>query len=305
MFASPFYLDSYKQQKENYRRLLRQRENERRRGAYYDVSQKELEEEEEEARYDDHDCHPHYVYVRGHDGRIYRMLENDFSRTERMRQKENERFQRAYDNASQQKPDEEEEGDECLDKRDSQPRYVYVRGNDGHIYKVLQDDVSGSENQRLKDRKSLKNKKSSTPFGRETTKAKKLDEKSEKHGSKHLKLERQRLKDRTSRKDKKISASFGPDETKAKKIDEESEQEKLRNSTSWQRRMKNSKIQNLRSDFEAPQNINREAYKSSIMVEDASDSELEDDRNRSVWCNRRPSPGEWMEPVQQKISNEQ
>merc|ERR1712070_1008860 len=83
------------------------------------------------------------------------------------------------------------------------------RDNDGYIYKVLQDDVSGSENQRLKDRKSLKNKKSSTPFGRETTKAKKLDEKSEKHGSKHLKLERQRLKDRTSRKDKKYLHLFG------------------------------------------------------------------------------------------------
>lgn len=35
----------------------------------------------------------------------------------------------------------------------------------------------------------------------------------------------------------------------------------------------------------------------AIIVEDASDSEAEDDDYRSPWRNRRPSPGEWMEPV--------
>ena len=35
----------------------------------------------------------------------------------------------------------------------------------------------------------------------------------------------------------------------------------------------------------------------TVIVEDASDSETEDEYH-SVWRNRRPSPGEWMEPVE-------
>jgi hypothetical protein len=36
----------------------------------------------------------------------------------------------------------------------------------------------------------------------------------------------------------------------------------------------------------------------TVTVEDASDSENEDEELNSVWRNRRPSPGEWMEPVE-------
>merc|ERR1711959_561367 len=36
----------------------------------------------------------------------------------------------------------------------------------------------------------------------------------------------------------------------------------------------------------------------TIIVEDASDSECEDDDYNSPWRNRRPSPGQWMEPVE-------
>lgn len=38
--------------------------------------------------------------------------------------------------------------------------------------------------------------------------------------------------------------------------------------------------------------------KVTVIVEDASDSEYEDDELNSVWRNRRPSPGQWMEPVE-------
>jgi hypothetical protein len=37
--------------------------------------------------------------------------------------------------------------------------------------------------------------------------------------------------------------------------------------------------------------------KITVIVEDASDSEYEDDF-KSLWRNRRPSPGQWMEPVE-------
>jgi hypothetical protein len=36
----------------------------------------------------------------------------------------------------------------------------------------------------------------------------------------------------------------------------------------------------------------------TMIVEDASESEAEDDEFHSVWHNRRPSAGEWMEPVE-------
>lgn len=38
--------------------------------------------------------------------------------------------------------------------------------------------------------------------------------------------------------------------------------------------------------------------KVTVIVEDASDSEGEDDARQSVWRNRLPSPGQWMEPVE-------
>lgn len=37
--------------------------------------------------------------------------------------------------------------------------------------------------------------------------------------------------------------------------------------------------------------------KVTVVVEDASDSESEDKYYKSSWRNRRPSPGQWMEPV--------
>jgi hypothetical protein len=36
----------------------------------------------------------------------------------------------------------------------------------------------------------------------------------------------------------------------------------------------------------------------SVVVEDASDSENEDDDLKSIWRNRRPSPGQWIEPIE-------
>ncbi len=38
--------------------------------------------------------------------------------------------------------------------------------------------------------------------------------------------------------------------------------------------------------------------KVSVVVEDASDSENENDDLKSVWRNRRPSPGQWIEPIE-------
>jgi hypothetical protein len=45
-------------------------------------------------------------------------------------------------------------------------------------------------------------------------------------------------------------------------------------------------------------------HRVTVIVEDASDSEYEGDELNSVWRNRRPSPGEWMEPVESSQTNE-
>ena len=46
---------------------------------------------------------------------------------------------------------------------------------------------------------------------------------------------------------------------------------------------------------ELAQDTRRDRF--TVTVEDASDDESEQDPFKSVWNNRRPSPGQWMEPV--------
>lgn len=43
---------------------------------------------------------------------------------------------------------------------------------------------------------------------------------------------------------------------------------------------------------------NQSEHRIDVVVEDVSDSEVEEDEFKSIWRNRRPSPGEWMEPVE-------
>ena len=48
-------------------------------------------------------------------------------------------------------------------------------------------------------------------------------------------------------------------------------------------------------------NKNPRRRKVTVIVEDASDSECEQDELKSPWRNRRPSPGQWMEPIEYKM----
>jgi hypothetical protein len=56
-----------------------------------------------------------------------------------------------------------------------------------------------------------------------------------------------------------------------------------------------TKLQTPREEKNSTKGKRRKS-KITVIVEDASDSEYEDDFN-SPWRNRRPSPGEWLEPV--------
>lgn len=45
-------------------------------------------------------------------------------------------------------------------------------------------------------------------------------------------------------------------------------------------------------------NIKGKRKRVTVIVEDASDSEYDDDDYNSPWRNRIPSPGQWIEPVE-------
>jgi hypothetical protein len=62
-------------------------------------------------------------------------------------------------------------------------------------------------------------------------------------------------------------------------------------------------LQMMENGDPAPKLMGKESNKPTrsrvtVIAEDASDSENEDEELNSVWRNRRPSPGEWMEPVE-------
>jgi len=64
---------------------------------------------------------------------------------------------------------------------------------------------------------------------------------------------------------------------------------------------KPTKVDTLQVPADPQQDFKKNAGKkkrATDLVEDASDSEYEEDRQNSVWCNRHPSPGEWIEPVE-------
>lgn len=56
-----------------------------------------------------------------------------------------------------------------------------------------------------------------------------------------------------------------------------------------------TKSRQSKSDTKNGRNCRRQRV--TVVVEDASDSEYEDDDLRSPWRNRRPAPGQWLEPV--------
>ena len=62
-------------------------------------------------------------------------------------------------------------------------------------------------------------------------------------------------------------------------------------------------LQMKENEDSAPKLMGKESNKTrrqreTVIVEEASDSENEDEELNSVWRNRRPSPEEWMEPVE-------
>merc|ERR1711992_10700 len=59
-----------------------------------------------------------------------------------------------------------------------------------------------------------------------------------------------------------------------------------------------TKIPVVVSSEKKKNNNNKRKRIVGVIVEDASDSEYDNDDYNSPWRNRRPSPGQWLEPVE-------
>ena len=115
---------------------------------------------------------------------------------------------------------------------------------------------------------------------------------------------------RKARSRKTQKPQRGPQQTKGVSTDKEklsgSAQETLReiNSFETEQEVRSQPVAASRRSFSKSQKTTGKTPKGlktkkrvTIIVEDASDSETEDELH-SPWRNRRPSPGEWMEPVE-------
>lgn len=51
------------------------------------------------------------------------------------------------------------------------------------------------------------------------------------------------------------------------------------------------------SEVKSKKSLKPQHRREKIVVEDVTDSEIEEEELASVWRNRRPSPGQWLEPV--------
>merc|ERR1712232_802479 len=94
------------------------------------------------------------------------------------------------------------------------------------------------------------------------------------------------LQDRRSEAKESHKSKTRVDSSKTNQYDEEGEQQSPRNEKRMRRKMESA--QKLRRSNATREKKNAIVRKNTVViVEDASDSEMEDDRARSVWRNRR------------------
>merc|ERR1712224_328283 len=210
-----------------------------------------------------------------------------------------------------------EQTDDDSDDSDSEQEYQVVRGRDGRLYyvknpvyrrpqKSSNDDdfelVRGPDGRLHAVRKTNMDSDDDDRMGVEPSQPVKKNKKSKSVSKKNKKnklwnsLRRTRSSDDMDTDDERptiqevtkdvVEDSTHPD------TDTEGEYD---NSTSSSISRNNNNVV-MQSPPEKKKKPKRKRV--TIIVEDASDSEYEDDDYNSPWRNRRPSPGQWMEPVE-------
>jgi len=163
-------------------------------------------------------------------------------------------------------------------KEEVEPNYAIVRGTDGRLYRILLTGRDDDSHNVARNDSWYKLSKAETATVRDKDNMKST--KTKIHGSR---------KERNITKDTKDERLTFMSTDAPNKTTTPSE----RSATLQIEEMK-AKIDNSVNKI-IPKEGHRAAF--AVTVEDASDSENEDDDLHSIWCNRQPSPGQWMEPV--------
>merc|ERR1712137_799526 len=167
---------------------------------------------------------------------------------------------------------EEAERQRLLRQKMTQPRTAIVRGPDGYLYRVILDDDTSSDEESMHEQPRHKMQVKEQPKIREEIPPQPMDTE-----SMHSTL---------------TSSTIYHDA-----IDDENATVRISNKTAGDN--KTQKVHKKKSRKNSKKGRKKNGKKITITVEDASDSEYDDDLS-SPWRNRRPGPGEsWIEPVEQ------
>merc|ERR1712086_96820 len=255
---------------------LRLKQEAARRRKHYEQQQQQLlwDEEENSSEEEEEDEEHEFHLVRGRDGRLYPIKNPAYARQQQQRRRHRtRRHGPALEPKNRHKLEVQDDGN------DEEKEFDIVRGLDGRLYTVQQGKFEEEDHQPRPSRFTKKKKTISTPQSMKQNQwtvpvdEHYDDDDSDSDASSHSSSS----SDEDDMEDM-ISTGKNPvvvvsDTTK-----------KHPNSTTNKRKRNKKKIV-------------------AVIVEDASESEYEKEENNynSPWRNRRPSPGQWIEPVENYI----
>lgn len=155
-----------------------------------------------------------------------------------------------------------------------EPMYQLMRGPDGRVYRV-QIGSKKKESSRDQNRQTKwQGDSEHAPSSKRTTQRKNTIE--------------------------ELESEWGDEEPNSKEVEgsQENMKQRLHLDEDWKGLNSKEGRKTSRTSSSSSRTKKGGKKRVTIIVEDASDSEEEDNFSKSPWHNRRPSPGEWMEPVE-------
>jgi len=191
---------------------------------------------------------------------------------------------------------------EDLTPSKKKPQQMFVRGNDGRLYRVEFD----SEDKRPQEsRSTTKSDGTVQSIGNKTKMENKTKNKNKNGNQKkieHNNVIKDENKIGNENENEKVSRNLFANFTnplKGKKVEVEKVKETLSNEQEEEKIGEVESKKNAKDASMVNEKFRCRDKEDDVVVEEASESESEDDDWKSVWCNRRPSPGQsWMEPIE-------
>jgi len=162
-------------------------------------------------------------------------------------------------------------------EQEDEPIYQLMRGPDGRVYRVQigskKKESSRDQNRQTK-KKSWQGDSERVPSSKRSTQRKNTIE--------------------------ELESEWGDEEPNSKEVEgsQENMKQRLQSDVDWKGSTSKEGRKTPRASSSSSRTKKGGKKRVTIIVEDASDSEEEDNFSKSPWHNRRPSPGEWMEPVE-------